>query len=104
MDLGIAVEIIGTLGFPIALAIAMCWMFYKVFTWQREDAKEREGRDRETIERFSKIVSVNSQALLKNSEVMDKINSNIDGISEDVHKLQEDVTLIKVRQEETKNK
>lgn len=98
MDLGIAVEIISTLGFPIALAIAMCWMFFKIFTWQREDSKDREQKDRETIEKFSQIVSVNSQALLKNSEVMEKINNNIDGISDDVHKLQEDVTEIKYRQ------
>lgn len=128
MELGIITELITGLGFPIALAVAFLYMFWKMMNAQREDAikreehirqsanereeqvrqaakereayaREREERDREQIKHFSEIISVNSKALLENAQVMEKINTNILNISEDVHKLQDDVTLIKVRQE-----
>ena len=70
MDLSMVVEIISTLGFPVALTIACVWFFYKIYTWQREDAKERENKDREVIEKFSHIIATNSEALLENAKVM----------------------------------
>lgn len=93
-------ELITSLGFPIALSICFCVMFFKMYGWMREDFKERENKSREQFEHLSNIIDTNGKALLKNSEVMEKINSNITDISANVHKLQSDVTIIKIRQEE----
>ena len=93
------ISLVGEFGLAVTLVLAFVAMFYKVFCWQREDSKEREARDRDTITRFSEIISTNSKALLQNSETMEKINGNIENISHDVHKLQDDVTEIKLRQQ-----
>ena len=98
MDLAMVVEIISTLGFPIALTIACVWFFYKIYTWQRDDAKERELRDRETIEKFSHIIATNSEALLENAKVMEKINTNIEDVHDKVDEIAKDIEIIKDRQ------
>lgn len=98
MEVGIIIDTINTLGFPIALTIACVWMFYKCYTWQREDGKERELKDRETIERFSGIIAENSKALLKNSETMEIIANKLESVDEKINDLQKDVTEIKVNQ------
>lgn len=102
MEVGIVIDTISTLGFPIALTIACVWMFYKCYTWQREDNKEREVRDRETIERFSGIIAENSKALLKNSETMEIIANKLEDVSEDVKEMQKDIIEIKANQNQHK--
>ena len=98
MDLAMVVEIISTLGFPIALTIACVWFFYKIYTWQRDDAKERELRDRETIEKFSHIIATNSEALLENAQVMQQISSKLEDVDEKVDDIAKDVQEIKIKQ------
>lgn len=100
MDATLMGEMVTGLGFPIALSIGFCTMFFKMYGWMRTDFKEREDKNREQFKHLSEIIDTNSKALLKNSEVMEKINSNIHEISANVHKLQSDVTIIKIRQEE----
>ena len=98
MDISMIMEIISTLGFPIALSIAMGWMFFKIFTWQREDAKEREIKDRETLERFSGIISKNSDALLENAQVMKQISSKLEDVDNKVDMIARDIQEIKIKQ------
>lgn len=98
MDISAVIELISTLGFPIALSVAMGWMFFKIFTWQRIDAKEREIKDREQIQHFSVIISENSKALLKNSETMELIANKLEDVDEKIDELQHDVTEIKYKQ------
>ena len=98
MDISMAMEIISTLGFPIALSAAMGWMFFKIFTWQRIDSKDRETKDRETLERFSGIISKNSDALLENAQVMKRISSKLEDIDNKVDAIARDVQEIKIRQ------
>lgn len=98
MDISMTMEIISTLGFPIALSIAMGWMFFKIFTWQREDAKEREIKDRETLERFSGIISKNSDALLENAQVMKQISSKLEDVDNKVDMIARDIQEIKIKQ------
>ena len=95
MEVGAMTDLIGTLGFPIALAIGMAFMLYKVFCWTREDTKEREVKDRETIERFSGIISENSRALLKDSETMERIANKLEDVDSKINDIQTDVELIK---------
>ena len=98
MEVGTVMELVSTLGFPIALAIGMSFMLYKIFCWNREDTKEREFKDRETIERFSGIISENSRALLKNSETMERIANKLEDVDGKINDIQTDVELIKQRQ------
>ena len=98
MDISMIMEIISTLGFPIALSIAMGWMFFKIFTWQREDAKEREIKDRETLERFSGIISKNSDALLENAQVMKQISSRLEDVDNKIDMIARDIQEIKIKQ------
>ena len=98
MEVGTVMELVSTLGFPIALAIGMAFMIYKVFCWSREDTKERESKDRETIEKFSGIISENSKALLKNSETMERIANKLEYVDGKINDIQTDVELIKERQ------
>ena len=98
MDVSTVIETIRTLGFPIALSIAMGWMFFKIFTWQREDAKEREIKDRETLERFSGIISKNSDALLENAQVMKQISSKLEDVDNKVDMIARDIQEIKIKQ------
>ena len=99
MDVSTVMEIISTLGFPIALSVAMGWMFFKIFTWQRIDAKDRETRDREILERFSGIISKNSDALLENAQVMKQISSKLEDVDNKVDAIARDVQEIKIKQE-----
>ena len=98
MEVGAMTELVSALGFPIALAIGMAFMLYKVFCWTREDTKEREVKDRVTIERFSGIISENSKALLKNSETMERIANKLEDVDSKINDIQTDVELIKQRQ------
>lgn len=99
MEIGVIVETISTLGFPIALTIACVWFFYKIYTWQREDAKERENKDRETIEKFSHIIATNSEALLKNGEALQKVAEKLNDVDDKISDLQRDVSEIKIKQQ-----
>ena len=92
------VQAIGELGLAIALVISFSFAFWKVFQYQREDTKEREAKDRETIERFSGIISENSKALLKNSETMERIANKLEDVDSKINDIQTDVELIKQRQ------
>lgn len=98
MEIGVIVETISTLGFPIALTLACVWFFYKIYTWQREDAKEREIKDRETIERFSGIIAKNSEALVKNGEALQQVADKLNDVDEKINNLQHDVNEIKIKQ------
>lgn len=85
-------------GVGVALAFGLAFILYKVFSWNREDARDREERDRETITRLSEIVSTNSKALLQNSEVMQEIAKEIGDIGDQIEEMKTDVQEIKIRQ------
>ena len=99
MEIGVIVETISTLGFPIALTLACVWFFYKIYTWQRDDMKERENKDRETIEKFSHIIATNSEALLKNGEALQQVAEKINDVDDKISDLQRDVSEIKIKQQ-----
>ena len=89
-------------GVGVALAFGLAFILYKVFSWNREDAREREERDRVTITRLSEIVSTNSKALLQNAETMKEISREISEIGDQIETVKEDVQTIKIRQEQHK--
>lgn len=89
-------------GVGVALAFGLAFILYKVFSWNREDSRDREERDRETITRLSEIVSTNSKALLQNAETMKEISREISEIGDQIETVKEDVQTIKIRQEQHK--
>ena len=99
MEIGVIVETISTLGFPIALTLACVWFFYKIYTWQRDDMKERENKDREQIKEFSHIIATNSEALLKNGEALQKVAEELNDVDDKISDLQRDVSEIKIKQQ-----
>lgn len=98
--MGDLIEVASNLGVAVAMSVAFVFMTYQVFKWQREDARNREERDRETITRLSEIVSTNSKALLRNSEVMQEIAKEIGEIGEQIEEMKTDVQEIKLRQKQ----
>ena len=93
-----AVELIGSLGVPVAFCLMLGWFVYQIWRAQRDDNNRREVADRETITHLSSILSENSKALLKNSEVMSSISQRLENIDDKIDDIQKDVTEIKIRQ------
>ena len=93
------IRILSEFGFPIALCLAFTWFIYKSFCWMREDSKDREIRDRETLEKFSGIISKNSEVLLENAQVMKQISKKLEDVDEKVDDIAKDVQEIKFKQE-----
>lgn len=103
--MGDIVDVLVNQGVAVAMCLAFVFMMFQVlknhkddFEAQRQDNKEREERDRDTITRLSGILSENSKALLKNSEVMQQISGKVDIIEERIEKVQEDIQEIKIKQ------
>lgn len=92
------VSMIGEFGLAISLVVAFVLMFWKMWNFQREDAKEREVRDRNTITDLSHIVAKNSEVMLKSVETMEKINAKVEHIDTKLEGIQTDVTEIKFKQ------
>lgn len=99
MEIGVVIETISTLGFPIALCLACVWFIYKAFMMQREDSKEREAKDREQIKEFSHIIATNSEALLKNGEALQRVAEKLNDVDDKISDLQQDVAEIKYKQQ-----
>ena len=51
MDVAIILELIGTVGFPIAAVIALCWFIYKIYkaSEKREEALRTEIQENRAI-------------------------------------------------------
>ena len=103
--MGDIVDVLVNQGVAVAMCLAFVFMVFQVLKNQkddfealRQDNREREERDRDTITRLSGILSENSKALLKNSEVMQQISGKVDIIEERIEKVQEDIKEIKIKQ------
>lgn len=80
MDISLIVELITTLGFPIALAIALCWFIWRLY--RRSEDREQELRQelkesREINGEFAKIISAYSIEI-------SEIKTDIKDIKEDI--------------------
>lgn len=84
MDIGLVVEAIGTVGFPIAVAIALGYFVYKL--WQQ------------SVEREEKLMSEITENRIVNEKAIETIAQfaeRFTHIEEDVTKIKSDVVLIK---------
>ena len=59
MELGVILEVISTLGFPIALVIALCWFVYKIYNHSVEREAKLMGEiteNRNINKQFAEII------------------------------------------------
>jgi hypothetical protein len=80
VDISIILEIIGTVGFPIAAVIALCWFIWKIYkaSEKREEALRAELKENRDINnKFADIIS-------KYSIEIGEIKTDIKDIKEDI--------------------
>ena len=85
MDIAMITELITSLGFPIALVIAMGFFIYKL--WQQSDAREQK-----LMGELAECRVINSKAIETiglYAERLTHIESNIDVIKEDLVEIKE---------------
>ena len=83
MEPTLIIETIGTLGFPIAAVIALCWFIWRIYkaSEKREEALRQEIKEnREINGKFADIIS--------------KYSVEISEIKEDVKEIKEDIIVI----------
>lgn len=83
MDITLILEIIGTVGFPIAAVIALCWFIFHIYkaSEKREEVLRQELKEnREINSKFADIIS--------------KYSVEISEIKEDVKEIKEDIIVI----------
>lgn len=94
------VQIIQTLGFPIACVVALGVFLYKIITRDKDEAAGREARLIETNEKISNSLQkvadtiseqnhVNSELSETNRMLVDKIEGKLDQIDTDIQQVLE---------------
>jgi hypothetical protein len=77
------VELIGTLGFPIAAVIALCWFIWRIY-------RASEIREQELRQELKENREING----KFAEIISRYSVEISEIKEDVREIKEDVMLL----------
>ena len=78
MEFTMILEIIGTLGFPIAAVIALCWFIYKIY----KASEKREAELREEIKDSQLINAEAIKTLALYAERLGNIESDVKEIKE----------------------
>lgn len=87
MEIATIIEIISSLGFPIAAVVALSWFVYKIYKRSevREDELREEIRENQKINgRFAEIIQQHSTELKEIKKDVKEIKEDIIVISEKV--------------------
>lgn len=87
MEFGVVVELISTVGFPIALVLLLGWFIIKIYNDTTKNAKEREEKLYIEIAENRKI---NEKAIETIALYADKL----DTIQEDVAEIKKDIIIL----------
>ena len=87
MEFGVIVELISTVGFPIALVLLLGWFILKIYTDTTKNAKEREEKLYTEIAENRKI---NEKAI----ETIALYAEKLDIIQEDVAEIKKDIIIL----------
>ena len=87
MEFGVVVELISTVGFPIALVLLLGWFIIKIYNDTTKNAKEREEKLYTEIAENRKI---NEKAIETIALYADKL----DIIQEDVAEIKKDIIIL----------
>lgn len=85
MDLTVLGNLVGTVGFPIAIALIVIYILYKGFKWIG-DKFVQPMLDR-VFKSLDEITESNKILVQTNSSIMENLNSKIDDIKHDVDKI-----------------
>ena len=103
MEVGTITEIITTLGFPIALCIALGWFIFKIYSDTTKQNKENmdavQGRCREREEKLYVQLEKQNEINGRFAEIIAQYEVKLDEIKEDVKDIKSDVLLIKAKAE-----
>lgn len=83
MDIGVITELITTLGFPIALVIAMGWFIYKIY-------KKSEDREDTLMLEIKENREINAQAISTIASYAEKLEA----IQHDIAEIKTDLTIL----------
>jgi archaellum component FlaC len=84
MDVAMIVELISTIGFPIAAVIAMAWFVFKIY-------KKSEEREDKLMEELQECRVINGKAI----ETITLYAERLTHIEENITEIKDDVILIK---------
>jgi F0F1-type ATP synthase membrane subunit b/b' len=87
MEIPLIVELIGTLGFPIAAVVALCWFIFKIY----KASEKREAEMRKEIQENRAINSKFADIISKYSVEITEIKTDIKDIKEDIIVLTEHI-------------
>lgn len=83
MEIPLIIELIGTVGFPIAAVIALGWFIWRIY-------RKSEDREAELRQELKENREINS----KFAEIISKYSVEISEIKEDVKEIKEDIMII----------
>lgn len=84
MELGIIIELIGSVGFPIAAVLAMAWFIYRIY-------KQSEAREQTLMDEIKENREINAKAI----ETISLYAERLTHIETNVAEIKDDVVLIK---------
>ena len=87
MEFGVVMEIISTVGFPIALVLLMGWFILKIYTDTTKNNKEREEK---LYTEIAECRSVNKKAI----ETIALYAEKLEDIQEDVAEIKKDMIIL----------
>ena len=88
--MNVILEVIGSVGFPIACVIGLGWFIYKFYTDYTADSKERE-------EKLFEEIRENREINGKFAEIIARYETKLDEIITDVKEIKEDVIEMKTQ-------
>lgn len=80
MDVALIMEVIGTLGFPIAVCIALGWFIYKLY----KASEKREELLRAEIKENQETNKMAIETIAKYADRLDVIQNDIETIKDDI--------------------
>lgn len=92
MDLTILTELIASLGFPIAVCVAMFWFIYQIF---KKTTTASEAREEKLYSELAKSREINEKAIATitlYAEKLEDIQNDIDVIKTDITVITEKIS------------
>lgn len=97
-------QLISTVGFPIACAVGMAWFIYQIFlktTAQSESNMERvQARCKEREEKLYQEIEKNRKVNEKAIETIAQYASRLETIQNDISEIKTDITVIMATQQQ----
>ena len=98
MEIGLIVELIGTIGFPLVAVLALGWFVYKIYTdsqkKNKEDMEQVQARCKEREEKLYTEIKENREVLTQAVATIGLYADRLDTIQHDVNEIKTDIVVI----------